>query len=59
MPDDLSRPVATTPDSEFTLTIDDALERYTRAGLPPHAAQRSALLRERTPRLPARRNTVR
>ena len=33
MTDDLSRPVATTPDSEFTLTIDDALERYARAGL--------------------------
>src|SRR5271154_5514235 len=31
---DLSRPVATSPDSDFTLTIDDALERYARAGLP-------------------------
>jgi hypothetical protein len=28
MPDDLSRPVATTPDSEYTLTIDEAAERY-------------------------------
>jgi len=39
---DLSRPVATTPDSEFTLTIDDALERYARAGLPrtPRSVQR-------------------
>jgi hypothetical protein len=31
---DLSRHAATTPDSEYTLTIDDALERYDRAGLP-------------------------
>jgi len=42
MTDDLSRPVATTPDSEFTLTIEDALERYARAGLPrtPRSIQR-------------------
>ena len=42
MPDDLSRPVATTPDSEFTLSIDEALERYARAGLPrtPRSVQR-------------------
>src|SRR6195256_6078984 len=42
MTDDLSRPVATTPDSEFTLTIDEALERYSRAGLPrtPRSVQR-------------------
>jgi len=42
MKDDLSRPVATTPDSEFTLTIDEALERYARAGLPrtPRSIQR-------------------
>ena len=42
MTDDLSRPVATSPDSEFTLTIDDALERYARAGLPrtPRSVQR-------------------
>ena len=33
MTDDLSRPVATSDDSDFTLTIDDALERYARAGL--------------------------
>lgn len=39
---DQSRPVATSPDSEFTLTIDDALERYARAGLPrtPRSVQR-------------------
>jgi hypothetical protein len=39
---DLSRPVATSPDSDFTLTIDDALERYARAGLPrtPRSVQR-------------------
>jgi len=39
---DLSRPVATSPDSEFTLTIEDALERYARAGLPrtPRSIQR-------------------
>src|ERR1700675_2924349 len=42
MTDDLSRPVATTPDSDFTLSIDDALERYARAGLPrtPRSIQR-------------------
>jgi hypothetical protein len=42
MPDDQSRPVATSPDSDFTVTIDEALERYTRAGLPrtPRSIQR-------------------
>jgi hypothetical protein len=42
MTDDPSRPVATSPDSEFTLTIDEALERYARAGLPrtPRSVQR-------------------
>ena len=42
MTDDLSRPVATSPDSDFTLTIDEALERYARAGLPrtPRSVQR-------------------
>jgi hypothetical protein len=42
MTDDLSRPVATTPDSDFILSIDDALERYARAGLPrtPRSIQR-------------------
>jgi hypothetical protein len=42
MTDDQSRPVATRPDSEFTLTIDEALERYARAGLPrtPRSIQR-------------------
>jgi hypothetical protein len=36
------RPVATTPDSDFTLSIDEALERYTRAGHPrtPRSIQR-------------------
>ena len=34
MIDDLSRQDATTPDSEYTLTIDEALERYDRAGRP-------------------------
>jgi hypothetical protein len=29
---DLSRPVATRPDSEYTLTIEDAAERYEHAG---------------------------
>jgi hypothetical protein len=39
---DQSRPVATSPDRDFTLTIDDALERYARAGLPrtPRSIQR-------------------
>ena len=42
MTDDLSRQVATSPDSDFTLTIDEALERYARAGLPrtPRSIQR-------------------
>jgi hypothetical protein len=42
MTDDTSRPVATSPDSEFTLTIEDALERYAKAGLPrtPRSIQR-------------------
>lgn len=42
MTDDLSRQVATSPDSDFTLTIDEALERYSRAGLPrtPRSVQR-------------------
>jgi hypothetical protein len=39
---DMSPPVATSPDSDFTLTIEDALERYARAGLPrtPRSIQR-------------------
>jgi hypothetical protein len=42
MTDDQSRPVATSPDSDFILSIDDALERYARAGLPrtPRSIQR-------------------
>jgi hypothetical protein len=42
MTDDLSRQVATSPDSDFTLNIDEALERYARAGLPrtPRSIQR-------------------
>jgi hypothetical protein len=34
MDNDLSRQASTSLDSEYTLTIDDALERYDRAGLP-------------------------
>jgi hypothetical protein len=42
MTDDQSRPAATIPDSDFTLSTDEALERYTRAGLPrtPRSIQR-------------------
>ena len=42
MTDDPSRLVATSPDSEFTLTIEDALERYAKAGFPrtPRSIQR-------------------
>src|SRR5205807_2488487 len=42
MPDDVSRQVATSDDSEFTLSIDEAVERYARAGLPrtPRSIQR-------------------
>jgi hypothetical protein len=40
--DDLSRHVATSDDSDFSLTIDEALERYARGGLPrtPRSIQR-------------------
>jgi len=34
MTDDQSRPVATSPDTDFVLSIDEALQRYARAGLP-------------------------
>ena len=34
MPDDLSRHAATNTDSEYTLSIEDALERYEHAGHP-------------------------
>jgi hypothetical protein len=34
MTDDLSRPVATTDDSEYSLSVDDAAERYAYAGHP-------------------------
>lgn len=42
MNEDLSRPVATPPDSEYTLTIDEAAERYDHAGHPrtPRSIQR-------------------
>jgi hypothetical protein len=42
MNDDMSRQVATSPDSDFTLSIDEALELYARAGLPrtPRSLQR-------------------
>lgn len=42
MTDDQSRPVATRPDSDFSLSIDEALERYTTAGHPrtPRSVQR-------------------
>ncbi len=42
MLDDQSRPVATTHDSEYTLTIDEAAERYDHAGHPrtPRSIQR-------------------
>jgi hypothetical protein len=42
MTDDMSRQAATTPDSDFTLTIEEAVERYARAGLPrtPRSIQR-------------------
>ncbi len=42
MTPDPSRPVATRPDSDFSLSIDEALERYTKAGHPrtPRSVQR-------------------
>src|SRR5438067_4278373 len=42
MTDDLSRPAATIPDSEYTLTIDEAALRYESAGHPrtPRSIQR-------------------
>lgn len=46
MTTDLSRPVATTPDSEFTLSVDQALQLYVDAGLPrtPRSIQRYCAL---------------
>jgi len=40
--EDTTRPVATNPDSDFTLSIDEAVERYARAGHPrtPRSVQR-------------------
>jgi len=40
--DDLSRHAATSPDTDFSLTIDETVERYARAGLPrtPRSVQR-------------------
>lgn len=42
MTDDQPRPVATRPDSDFSLSIDEALERYAHAGHPrtPRSVQR-------------------
>src|SRR5436305_14508311 len=42
MADDTSRQVATSDESEFSLSIEAALERYARAGLPrtPRSIQR-------------------
>jgi hypothetical protein len=42
MQDDPSRQAATRPDSDFTLSIDEALERYAKAGHPrtPRSVQR-------------------
>src|ERR1700722_20853379 len=42
MTDDQSRPVATSPDTDFIFSIDEALEQYARAGLPrtPRSVQR-------------------
>src|SRR5271165_7010237 len=42
MSEDMSRQDATTPDSEYTLTIDEALARYVHAGHPrtPRSVQR-------------------
>src|ERR1700747_509548 len=42
MSNDLSQPVATTPDTDFTLSIDEALQLYASAGLPrtPRSIQR-------------------
>lgn len=39
---DLSRPAATTSDSDYSLSIDDALARYEEAGVPrtPRSVQR-------------------
>jgi hypothetical protein len=34
MPDDPSRPVATTDDNEYSLTVDEAAVRYAHAGHP-------------------------
>ncbi len=46
MPPDPSRPVATSPDSDFTLTVEEVLQRYVNAGLPrtPRSVQRYCAL---------------
>lgn len=46
MTNDLSRPVATTPDSEFTVSVEEALQFYVDAGLPrtPRSIQRYCAL---------------
>jgi hypothetical protein len=41
MTDDPSRLVATSPDSEFILTIEETLQRYAKAGLPRALPPRS------------------
>jgi hypothetical protein len=46
MTDDMSRQVATIPDSDFTLTIEEAVERYAR--LPNLLRTRKQLVREQT-----------
>jgi hypothetical protein len=42
MDDDHTRPVATTAESDFALTVEEAVDRYARAGLPrtPRSVQR-------------------
>jgi hypothetical protein len=42
LPSDQSRQDATSNDNDFTLSIDEAVERYARAGLPrtPRSVQR-------------------
>ena len=58
MNDDLSRPVATTDDNEYSLSVDEAAERRA-CRSPPNDPRDSAILRQRRSGLPPDGNAVR
>jgi len=56
---DLSRHAATTDDSDYSLSIEDALARYEAAGLPGRRAAFNAIARKATSmRTASRRRSV-